>query len=91
MNKIFIDHLKCAGCANGIKKNLESIQGVSSVEVNLEDEYVIFELAAELDISIIKQALHDMGYPEKGSSHGWDKWATNAKSYVSCAIGKFQP
>jgi hypothetical protein len=29
-----------------------------------------------------------MGYPEKGTLDGFDKFAANAKSNVSCAIGK---
>jgi len=32
--------------------------------------------------------LKSMGYPEKGSLKGLDAGLANAKSYVSCAIGR---
>ncbi|MDI9339632.1 MAG: heavy metal-associated domain-containing protein [Sediminibacterium sp.] len=86
---IFIDNLKCGGCANTIKKGLSALTGVQNVVVDVEKEQVNVSYTNETILSDIKHKLSHMGYPEKGSLSGIDKLAAGAKSYVSCAIGKF--
>jgi copper chaperone len=85
---IIIDNLKCGGCASTIKKGLMSISGVSEVDVNNETDTVEITHSDDAEISAMKEKLHTMGYPEKGTIEGLDKFVSNAKSYVSCAIGK---
>jgi copper chaperone len=36
----------------------------------------------------VADKLRAMGYPEKGSLHGLQAGVANAKSFVSCAIGR---
>lgn len=86
---IFIDNLKCGGCANTIKKGLSGLTGVQHVSIDAEHEKVNVSYTDESILSDIKHKLLHMGYPEKGSLGGIEKIAANAKSYVSCAIGKF--
>lgn len=86
--KIVIDNMKCAGCAGSIKKGLKSYLGVSDVIVDVEKELVEIEHSDNLPIEKLKDKLSSMGYPAKGTLEGFDKFAANAKSYVSCAIGK---
>lgn len=85
---IAIDNMKCGGCANSIKKELKSISHVQGVEVDLNHETIALEYSEGLDMDKLKRKLATMGYPEKGTMSGLPKMAANAKSYISCAIGR---
>lgn len=85
---IKIDNLKCGGCANTIEKGLLSIQGVDKVEVVQEKSEVIVSHKGTIDLDLIKEKLNHMGYPETGTTEGFEKLTRNIKSYVSCAIGR---
>lgn len=81
---IIIDNLKCGGCANTVKKRLEKIEGVNSVNVVLETSAVEVEKTTEVSREAIIEKLSKLGYPEIGTTNLLQK----AKSYVSCAIGR---
>lgn len=86
--KISIDNIKCGGCAGSIKKGLKSFAEVSDVIVDVENESVEITHQDDFPVNTLKEKLLTMGYPEKGTLEGFDKFTANAKSYVSCAIGK---
>ncbi len=86
--KITVDNIKCGGCAGSIKKGLKAYPEVSDVIVDVEKESVEIEHSDNLPIEKLKDKLSSMGYPAKGTLGGFEKFAANAKSYVSCAIGK---
>jgi len=86
--QLVIENIKCDGCANTIKKELKLFNGVTDVEVNKEEETVLVEHDKNFSVVAAKEKLLSLGYPEKNSVSGFTKMATNAKSYVSCAIGK---
>jgi len=86
---IEIENLKCGGCATTITRSLAQLTGVSSVQVDKEKELVELELASETSLNAARQKLRELGYPEKNTVHGFSKLAAGAKSYVSCAIGRF--
>lgn len=83
--QIYIQNLKCGGCANTIIKNVSSVESVSNVTVNVEDNSVNFDLANNDKLEEIKLILKKIGYPEDGEANSL---GSKAKSYVSCAIGK---
>ena len=85
--QIEIDNLKCGGCARSILKGLAEVPGVSEVEVDRDQQLVRFT-GAESVRSQVAAKLRSMGYPEKGSLQGFDAGVANAKSFVSCAIGR---
>jgi len=85
---IIIDNLKCGGCANTITKNILAFDNVENVKVEPENDKVIIGHEKTIDLTAIKDKLHSLGYPEKDTTEGLDKVASNIKSYVSCAIGK---
>lgn len=82
---VHIQNLKCSGCANTITKKLDSLDDVSEVLVELEDNSVTFKYSEEHTLHIVKKVLADLGYPEDGESNNL---SAKAKSYVSCAFGK---
>lgn len=85
--EIKIDNLKCGGCEASILKGLKSIIGVSEVSVNHDAQTVQVNAPVSLRQTILDK-LRDMGYPEQGSVSGLTAGLANAKSYVSCAIGR---
>jgi copper chaperone len=82
--KIYIENLKCGGCAATIKKGILSLDGVTDIEVNVDESLVTITSKNE-DISSVKEKLAKMGYPEVGDAN---TLLHKAKSYVSSATGK---
>jgi len=88
---ITVDNLKCGGCAGSIKKGLKSFPEVKEVTVDIDQEQVEVICEDFFPLEKIKTKLEAMGYPERGSKTGLDKFMAGARSYVSCAIGKLNP
>ena len=82
-----VENIKCGGCENTIRKGLSSIAGVSEVQID-RDQQRITLLADESQHNAIADKLRGMGYPEQGSVAGLQSGLAQAKSMVSCAIGK---
>ncbi len=83
--KIIIENLKCHGCANTITKGISKMDGVSEVDIKVEDSSVTIEFdeSKQNKENIIKK-LARLGYPKKGNN----SLKSSAVSYVSCAIGR---
>ena len=82
--KIIVDNLKCGGCANSIKKVLNQIIGVLSVDVIEATNTIFIDHEGQIPRGVFLEKLEKLGYPEEGTSNTFQK----AKSYVSCAIGR---
>ncbi|MFY8126670.1 MAG: heavy-metal-associated domain-containing protein [Hydrogenophaga sp.] len=82
-----VENIKCGGCENTIRKGLSTIAGVSEVQID-RDQQRITLVANEADRGTIAEKLRSMGYPEQGSVAGLQSGLAQAKSMVSCAIGK---
>lgn len=85
---IEVENIKCGGCANSIRREIGTIQGVFSVDVNFIDGIISVDHTDEVERKTIADRLLKMGYPEKGSVEGFEALKAGAKSFVSCAIGK---
>lgn len=83
--KVYIQNLKCNGCANTIVNKLSVLQNISDVTVNIEETSVSFSYTDELSYENAVEQLKIMGYPEQGNEN---TFTTKAKSYLSCAVGK---
>jgi copper chaperone len=82
--KIYIENLKCGGCAATIKKGILSVDGVSDINIDVDKSLV--EVTTNSDVIVaVKDKLSKMGYPEVGDAN---TILHKAKSYVSCATGK---
>ncbi len=88
LSQIYIDNLKCGGCATTIVTELQKLSDVQKVQIDSEHDLVLVESEEGSDLNIVKDRLKSLGYPEKDTVHGFEKLSTHAKSYVSCAIGK---
>ncbi len=85
--QIEIDNLKCGGCEKSIIKGLTAIPEISDLVVDREHQRVRFT-GTTSGRDAVAQKLRSMGYPEKGSLAGMDAGIANAKSFVSCAVGR---
>jgi copper chaperone len=81
--EIFVENIKCGGCMTSIKNVLEKIKGIVKVEID-KDEEKISLTGESYHLSEVIDSLNTMGYPQKGENSVFKQ----AKSYVSCAIGK---
>ncbi|NCN44282.1 MAG: heavy metal transporter [Piscirickettsiaceae bacterium CG_4_9_14_3_um_filter_43_564] len=88
--EIIVENIKCGGCANSIQNQLNSLDGVSHTQVDVETGKVSCQLVSEARIDSVKKHLLKLGYPAAGSVEGLGAMGAKAKSYVSCAIGKMQ-
>lgn len=82
---IFIQNLKCGGCAATITNSLSKITGIKNVSVDNETDSVNFDSESEDSIQLVKSALENLGYPAINDPN---TLFLKAKSYVSCAIGR---
>ncbi len=80
---IFVENIKCAGCMTSIKHALLKIKGIAKVEIDKEAEKISL-MGHNYELSEVLTSLNSMGYPQKGENTLFKQ----AKSYVSCAIGK---
>ena len=85
--RIEVENIKCGGCAGSIRKGLAAVDGVGSVEVDIEGGVVEVQASEGLRPEIIRK-LASMGYPETGSVQGLKSAGAKARSFVSCAVGR---
>ena len=86
MAKVEVVNIKCGGCAGKISAELEKL-GATDVIVNPADQTVSFEGAPEKEVL---KKLDQLGYPAAGSDKEGSK-VKKAKSYVTCAVGRWGP
>jgi copper chaperone len=88
IDSITVDNLKCGGCENTIKKTLKQIEGVEKVAIDNDKHLVEVEHQDNVSRLMLTDSLKKMGYPEAGTTEGINAVLSNAKSYISCAIGR---
>jgi len=82
--EIYIENLKCGGCANTIVNGLNAIKGVEKVAVDVEKSLVTL-ITNDTTLKLVKEKLSKLGYPEVGDDN---TMLHKAKSFVSCAVGR---
>jgi copper chaperone len=85
--QIQVENIKCGSCEKSIIKGLSSIEGLSNIVID-RDQKMVSVNADESLREVLISKLKSMGYPEHGSVTGLDAGLANAKSFVSCAIGR---
>jgi copper chaperone len=83
-----VENIKCSGCVRSIERALGELPGVARVAVDVPAGRV--SVIAEADVRApVREALARLGYPERGAASGLEAVSAKAKSFVSCAIGRF--
>ena len=82
-------NVKCGGCASTLIKSLKDEFGEVSVDLEVNPRKITLDIEDE-KLDALKVKLRSLGYPlTTDELSGFEKAATTAKSFVSCAIGKF--
>ena len=84
---LYIQNLKCGGCASTIKEKLNALEGVRNIDVLLEDHAVRFEHPTENEAEQVQQLLGQLGYPTEEMTNSL---LAKARSVVSCASGRLK-
>ena len=82
-------NVKCGGCASTLIKSLKDEFGEVIVDLDVHPRKITLDIENE-KLETLKVKLRSLGYPlSTDELSGFEKAATTAKSFVSCAIGKF--
>lgn len=60
--EVFLEGVKCAGCANTVQEKFSAIEGVESVEFDLAAKKAIIESQTEIDTETLNAALAETNY-----------------------------
>ena len=86
-----VSNIRCEGCANTIKKALKE-EGFKNIVVDLscEPRTVTTDIMDEASLAQLRTTLRKLGYPfyDEEINFG-ESTKLKAKSFVSCAVGKF--
>ncbi|KGK81275.1 copper ion binding protein [Clostridium sp. HMP27] len=64
--KILVEGMSCGHCVNHVKEALNELNGVTSVDVNLDAKTAIIETSVEVKDEDIRFAIDDAGYEVVG-------------------------
>jgi copper chaperone CopZ len=59
---IYIDGMSCNHCKMSVEKALNAIDGITSVEVNLEEKNAVITFNKEIENDIIKNVIEEEGF-----------------------------
>lgn len=59
---INVEGMSCSHCVAAVTKALDALDGVSKVEVSLEDKTATVEYEAPATVAAMKEAIEDQGY-----------------------------
>lgn len=81
-------NVKCEGCANTLIKSLADDFGEVSVDLQSQPRKITLNIETD-QLEKLKLKLRSLGYPlTTDELNTLQSFTTNAKSFVSCAIGK---
>jgi copper chaperone len=83
---IIVQNLKCGGCAQTISTKLSEIKTITNLNVDVDESKVLFDYSNQEDVKKVKEKLKALGYPSIDDDNDL---LLKAKSFVSCAAGKF--
>jgi len=64
--KILIEGMTCHNCVHHVSEALKELDGIATVDVNLEGKYAIVDLIDDLSENVIKEAIDEVGYKVVG-------------------------
>lgn len=59
---IGVDGMSCSHCAKRVENSLKEVDGVIKVSVNLDKKEVIIISKFEIDTSLLRKKIEDLGY-----------------------------
>ncbi len=65
--QIKVSGMTCGHCVNSVTEELQTISGVTQVNVDLESGNITIESGTELDADLIEAAIKEAGYEVVGA------------------------
>ncbi|MFT7860533.1 MAG: heavy-metal-associated domain-containing protein [Sulfurimonas sp.] len=85
-----VENVKCGGCANTLMTKLKEEFGKIEVDLDKMPRTITLDIEDER-LDALRKALRNLGYPMSDEDLDFiDNNTAKAKSFVSCAIGKFE-
>lgn len=82
---VYIQNLRCNGCANTITSTLKEIEGVTEIIVNLGEGFVSFNTINDTTRLNVFTKVKSLGYPPLFDNN---TFFSKSKSLISCVRGK---
>ena len=60
---VYIPNIKCNHCISTIKRELEEIEGVKTVDSELAEKSITIKWVAPATWDVIRETLNEIGYP----------------------------
>lgn len=60
--KLLIEGMSCKHCVAHVEEALRELDGIESVEVNLEEKSAVIELSHDVDDAQLREAIDEAGY-----------------------------
>lgn len=60
--KLFIEGMSCNHCVAHVEEALKEVDGIQSVQVNLEEKSAVIELAHDVEDEQLRDVIDDAGY-----------------------------
>lgn len=60
-NQFEVLGMSCGGCSNHVEKVLRNVQGVTNVEIKLQEKKAIVEMNTQIELEIFVAALKNAG------------------------------
>ena len=60
--KIFIEGMSCSHCVARVEKALDALDGVKSVNVDLDGKFAILDLDYDIDNKKLTEIIDEVGY-----------------------------
>lgn len=85
-SELQVQNLKCGGCANTITTHLLKLEGIQTVHIEQDTATIAIDHEHQNNLGQVREKLRTLGYPVSSEGNGI---LLKAKSYISCATGKF--
>ncbi|WP_457747106.1 heavy-metal-associated domain-containing protein [Sulfurimonas sp.] len=85
-----VQNVKCGGCANTLMSKLKNEFGEIIVNLDVMPREISLTIQ-DANIPALREALKALGYPMSDEElRFFENSTAQAKSFVSCAVGKFE-
>ena len=86
---IKVDNITCSGCVNSVRREIGTLQGVFSVDIDLINRSICIEHTDEVDQKMLEDKFLQMGYSENGIVEGFQSFKAGANTFESCSTDDF--
>ncbi len=86
---IKVDNIMCSGCFNSARREIGTLHGVFSVDMDLINRSICIEHTDEVDQKMLAEKFIEMGYSEDGVVDGFLSFKAGPSYSGSCARTDF--